>query len=291
MYQLILNEKRGKIRELPELPAFPLLAQEILHLVTNENVDIPRLAKTIEQDVSVFGRIIGVANSAYFGSPDHIYTVTHAIVRVLGLSMVKSISLGIVLNEPFKVGSCKGFDMQQYWFHSMLTACVAQRLCRYVKIGQANFQDHAYLAGMLHNIGELILVHLYPSEMQDVYTQLQHHPDANKLELENEIVGINSHEASSILSQRWHLPEDLRVVYEHYDELDYDGEHWQLQQLILLCGALIEAGDTEGLMDTDDVSKIMSRLCLTRGQINKLLHKISNDRQDVEKLALILARA
>jgi len=291
MYQVILNEKRGKIRELPDLPAFPILAQEILSQVTDENIDIPRLAKTIEQDPAVFGRIIGIANSAYFGSPDRIYTVMHAIVRVLGLSMVKSVSLGIVLNEPFRVDACKGFDMQHYWYHSMLTASVAQRLCRYVKVGQADFQDHAYLAGMLHNIGELILVHLFPSEMQDVYSQLTQDSGASKIELENDIVGINSYEASSILSQRWHLPQDLQVLYEQYDNLDYEGEHWQLQQLILLCGALIDAGDTEGLKETDQVRSIMSRMCLSSGQVNKLLSKISDDRQDVENLAKILAQA
>ena len=159
MYQRIINEKREKIRDLPDLPSFPAIAQQIVAQVSDEHIDIPRLSKTIEQDPAVFSRIIGVANSAYFGCPDKIYTISHAIVRVLGLCMVKSLALGMVLNEPFKHDACPNFNMEKYWLESLLTALVAQRLSRYIKVDHANFRDRAYLGGMLNNLGELVLAH------------------------------------------------------------------------------------------------------------------------------------
>jgi len=291
MFQQILNEKRSKILDLPDLPPFQAVAQQIIAQVTGENVDIPRLSRTIEQDPAVFSRIIGVANSAYFGCPDKIYTVSHAIVRVLGLCMVKSLALGIVLNRPFNSAACPGFSMERYWFNSLLTATVAQRLGRYIKFGQQDFQEHAYLAGMLHNVGELILAHLFPSEMNDVYTQLQLDPDQNILDLQSEIVGINNYEAGAILARRWHLPNDLQTVFSHYHEQDYDGEHWQLLHLVRLSNLLITNEDDTAILTHKDVRYSLDKLGLTEGQVSKLQQKLLNDRQDVENLAEILSQA
>jgi len=291
MYQRILKEKRGKIRGLTDLPPFPAIGQKIMALISNEHVDIPKLSKTIEQDPAVFSRIIGVANSAYFGCPDKIYTIRHAIVRVLGLCMVKSLALGMVLNEPFKHEACPEFNMDKYWFNSLLTALVAQRLSRYIKIGQPDFQDRAYLAGMLNNLGELVLTHLYPSEMNDVFRQMEQQPASNQQELENDIVGINSFEASAILAQRWHLPSDLQVMYNHYHELDYAGEHWQLMHLVRVCNHFINHENSDELMSHIDIQLSLNKLGLTEGQVNKLQLKMSNDRQDIENLANVLAMA
>jgi len=290
MYDLILNEKRGKVLELPDLPIMPVLGQQILSQVTGEHVDIPRLAKTIEQDPAVFARIIGVANSAYFGCPDKIYTITHAIVRVLGLCMVKSLSLGMVLSRPLDVKACSRFDMQDYWFNSILTATVAQRLARYIKFGQKDFQDHAYLAGMLNNIGELILVKLFPSEMTDVYGRLEQNPALNELALQKEIIGINKYEASSILAGRWHLPSDLQTMYRNFEDKQYEGEHWQLLRLMRLCKILINGHDTEENIVQLEVQSDLDKLGLSVGQVKKLMKKIDNDRKDVEGLATIMVQ-
>jgi len=288
MYDLILNEKRGKILDLPDLPMMPALGQQILSQVTGEHVDIPRLAKTIEQDPAVFSRIIGVANSAYFGCPDKIYTVTHAIVRVLGLCMVKSLALGIVLSKPLDSRACPGFDMQRYWFDSILTATVSQRLARYIKFGQKDFQDHAYLAGMLLNLGELILVKLFPSEISDVYARLKKNPELDELALQKEVVGINKFEAGSILAGRWHLPVDLQVMFKHYEDQNYEDEHWQLLRLVRLCKLLIDNEDLDENISNLEVQSSLERLGLSVGQVKKLMKKIVNDRNDVEGLAAIL---
>jgi len=291
MYQLILNEKRGKIRDLPDLPPFPAIAQQIMAQVTSEHVDIPRLSKTIEQDPAVFARIIGVANSAYFGCPDKIYTISHAIVRVLGLCMVKSLALGMVLNEPFKREACPGFDMGHHWYTSLLTAQTAQRLARYIKFGESHFQDHAYLAGMLNNLGELVLAHLFPSEMNDFYIQMHQQPDSDPDKIQSDIVGMNAYETSAILAHRWHLPGDLQVMFNHYHERDYDGEHWQLLHLIRLSNRLVTREDDEAVLSHIDVQHSLNKLGLTEGQVNKLQQKLANDRHDVENLAGILAQA
>jgi HD-like signal output (HDOD) protein len=289
MYQLVLNEKINRIRALPDLPPLPAVAQQILGQVTSEQVDIPRLSKTIEQDPALFGRIIGVANSAYFGCPDRIYTVSQAIVRVLGLNMVKSLALGIVLNEPFKQSSCHGFDLKQHWFQSMFTAMLCRWMARYVTKTDRDFSDQVYLAGLLSKLGELVLTHLFPSEMSDVYARQQIENDIDVLDLQAEIIGISSLEASAILAKKWHLPVSLQTLYRHFHASDYQGPHWQLVHLVRLCSHLAHQQEPVEIDEQAALIDITQRLALDPIHLTRLVKKIPAIRQDVECLAAVLA--
>lgn len=288
MYQLILNEKRSKVRSLPDLPPFPVIGQQIMSQVTSEQVDIPRLAKTIEQDPAVLSRIIGVANSAYYGCPDKIYTISHAIVRVLGLNVVKSLALGIVLNEPFNHKACHGFNMKDYWLRSMFIAITARWIGRRIDHEDEAFLDQAYLTGMLNNLGELVLVHLFANEMNHVYEHLHGKNEVEKLELESEIIGINRHEASIILARKWHLPESLQTVFQHRYETDYQGPHWQLLYLLQLCSLIADQEDKEALYDNEAIADLAEKLGLGVTLVHKLLEKIPGIYQDVEDLAAVM---
>jgi HD-like signal output (HDOD) protein len=289
MYQLVLNEKIGRIRALPDLPPISAVAEQVIGHVTSEQIDIPRLSKTIEQDPALFGRIIGVANSAYFGCPDKIYTINQAIVRVLGLNMVKSLALGIVLNEPFKQSSCNGFDLKRYWFHSMFTALLCRWMARYVTKTDKDFSEQVYLAGLLSNLGELVLTHLFPSEMSDVYTRQQAETDVDALDLQAEIIGITSLEASAILAKKWHLPDSLQTLYRNFHSAEYQGQHWQLVHLVRMCSHLAHQQEPVEIDEQKVVTDISYILALEPIHLTRLVNKMPAIRQDVESLAAVLA--
>jgi HD-like signal output (HDOD) protein len=289
MYQLILNEKIGRIRALPDLPPLSAVAEQVIDHVTSEQVDIPRLSRTIEQDPALFSRIIGVANSAYFGCPDKIYTINQAIIRVLGLNMVKSLALGIVLNEPFKQSSCSGFDLKRYWTHSMFTALLCRWMARYVTKTGKDFSDQVYLAGLLSNLGELVLTHLFPSEMNDVYTRQQAESDVDALGLQAEIIGITSLEASAILAKKWHLPDSLQTLYRHFHSTDYQDQYWQLVNLVRMCSHLAYQQEPVEIDEQKVVTDSSTILALEPIHLTRLVNKMPAIRQDVESLAAVLA--
>jgi len=291
MYQLILNEKRSRVRGLPDLPPFPAVGQQILRQVTSEQVDIPRLAKTIERDPAVFGRIIGVANSAYYGCQDTIYTISHAIVRVLGLNMVKSLALGIVLNEPFRHTACQGFDMKRHWFQSLYTAMLAQMLARRIDNDEHDFSDQAYIAGMLNNLGELVLAYLFPSEMSDVMLRMQREPDSDVIALQADTVGITSHEACSILAKKWHLPVSLQTVFRYRDSPEYEGRYSQLVHLTRLSDQLACSTEIGEMPLPAEITVQAVKLGLENRQMEKLVTKIPAIYQEVSNLAAVLSEA
>jgi HD-like signal output (HDOD) protein len=288
MLQAILNEKRSRIRDLPELPPLPVVAEQILQQVTGEYVDIPRLAKTIEQDPGLLARIIGIANSAYFGCPDRIYTVNQAIVRVLGLSMVKSLALSIVLSNPFRVSQCPGFQLERYWYQAMSTALLAQRLAKYARTEGPEFSDHAYLAGLLHNLGELVMVHLFPYEMADVYRHPGEKTPAGVLQTQDQIVGINYLETGFILARKWHLPKDIRVMFEQRLHLEYRGEHWKTCVLSGLCCELAKLDSMPGEL-LPEHGLALDALGISMDQLAKVYEHLLQEREEINSMARLLA--
>ncbi|MEJ2692456.1 MAG: HDOD domain-containing protein [Candidatus Thiodiazotropha sp.] len=200
------REAKQQIIMLKQLPPLSATATRLLELLTNENISLEELARVIGQDPTVAARILGVANSAYFGQTQPIHTVEQAIIRVLGLNMVKSLAFSIAISRVFDAAKCKGFDLEAHWFRSLMTAMLSREICRRQSGFQASDLDAVYLAGLLFDIGTLVLVYLFPDEYAGVIRQLGDTPALDPLQLEEEVVGVNSRQAGAWLTDRWHLP-------------------------------------------------------------------------------------
>ncbi len=227
-----LNALQLQVRGLRDLPPLDFVAQKLLGLATRDEVDLGELARTVEMDPGLAARIIGVAGSAFFGYRGTVYTVKDAIVRVLGLDMVKSLALSIALRSRFRLDRVTGFDPLRYWASAMLTAAVAQRLARGVRAPEAPDMDSAFLGGLLHNVGLLALGHMYPAQMAEVLARAAMTPETPLTDVELQIIGADHHQAAGWLACRWHLPSDIVVVLEQHRRADYRGPFWPAALLV-----------------------------------------------------------
>ena len=226
----------ARIRGLRELPPLPAVAQHVMEQLSDENVSIDRLAAVIEQDPGLMARIVGVANSAYFGSRETIYSVSDAILRVLGLNLVKSLTLGIVLSGPLRPRDCEGFRPDHYWFTAVATAALARKLAPQVPGGDARLAEHAYLCGLLHNLGTLVLASLFPAEYAAALAEAGSGEELSRRLREG--LGIDPSEAGDVLTRRWHLPDSVGTVMVNHGNAHYRGSHWRLSTLVGLCAHL-----------------------------------------------------
>ncbi|MGD9163458.1 MAG: HDOD domain-containing protein, partial [Chromatiales bacterium] len=206
-----VGDAKQQILMLKQLPPFSATAARLLEILSNDNLSLAALAKIIGHDPTVSARILGVANSAYFGQTTPVLTVEDAIVRVLGFNMVKSLAFSIALSGAFNTARCRGFDLEAYWFRSLATAQLSREVYRQVADAAQSDLDGVYLAGLLFDIGTLVLVHLFPDAYARVLQQLRESPSQDSLQLEQTLVGINSRQAGAWLTDRWHLP---RVVVQ-----------------------------------------------------------------------------
>ena len=193
------TEAKQQIIMLKQLPPLSATATRLLGLLTEDNISLEALARVIGQDPTVAARILGVANSAYFGQ-------TKPIIRVLGLNMVKSLAFSIAISRVFDAAKCKDFDLEAHWFRSLMTAMLSREICRQQSGFQQSDLDAVYLAGLLFDIGTLVLVYLFPDEYASVIRQLRDSPALDPHQVEEQIVGVNSHQAGAWLTDRWHLP-------------------------------------------------------------------------------------
>lgn len=283
-----IEEKKGRIRTLPDLPPLPHIAQMVLEEVSKEDVNINQLSRVIERDPGLLARIIGIANSAFYGCPDKIYTVADAIIKVLGLNLVKSLALGIVLNGPLSTARCKGFQLDQYWFASMHTAFLAKQLSATIAWEDEGVKDHIYLCGLLHNLGLLVLVYCFPKQMEEVFVLAGEDEGRDLFAIERDILGITHAEAGGLLARKWNLPADVARVMEHHHDDGYRGEFWQLSALVGLSMhvAMLDCDEIEG---NTEVSRYLLSLGLDVARVGAVCEQVMAKKQEIIGLACVLS--
>lgn len=282
-----LFQAAAKVRDLPNLPAIPLAAQQILSALQKDNITIGQLVAVIEADPALMSRIIGVANSAYFNSGQKIYSVQDAITRVLGTNNVFSIALSVVLAGPFKANKCPGFHLELYWAEALKSAILTQTLSAYVKNREPDMEKKGYLCGLLHNIGLLVLAHTFPDKVSQVFAIETSEPDRDISDIEDRLIGIDRRHAGAILARKWGLPDEIFAVIEHQHDPAYRGEHWQLASLVGLCSRCARALSRGKECELDATS--LEALQVPEQDIRKHIDRLRDKVSEIHKMALMLA--
>lgn len=195
-----------KLIAVESLPPMPVTAAKLLTMAADPDVDIDDLAIVIERDPPLASRIIGVANSAFYAPRQPVTSIKEAIIRVLGLNMVRNIAFGLALTGGFSTSACPRFDLTLYWITALGTADLSSGLARAANIEGMPDPDTAYLVGLLHNIGELLLVHLFPREMDEAMGRLVDQPGTDLADHERSLLGIDHWGAGGFLMRHWQLP-------------------------------------------------------------------------------------
>lgn len=236
MHAIAIADKiRVDVRRLEELPPLPVNVQRLLEVLSDEEVEIHVLADVIEQSPALAARVVGLARSAYFGNMAGVRSVSDAIIKVLGLSLVKSLATGIALSGAFDPGQCTGFSAERYWGSALLAAGLSRLLARHLRHEGAMTPDSAYLCGLLHNIGLVVLAHIEPECMSQVLMTARDNPEHRITELEQDRLGMHHCDAGALLARRWKLPPEVIVSIERHHDPEYRGEHWQNAMLVGVC--------------------------------------------------------
>ncbi len=207
-----------QVLKLKHLPPLSATAVQLLELLADENQSLEKLAHVISQDPGIAARILGVANSAYFAQTKPVLTVEDAIIRVLGLNMVRSLSFSLAISGAFDTKQCPNFSLQNYWYQSLATAALSRMFVEYIAKADKPDPDCVYLSGLLFDIGTLVLVHLYPDSYATVLVKAEGEDRESLYRLEEDLVGISSRDAGGLLLDRWHLPQTVVKVVQQNDQ-------------------------------------------------------------------------
>ena len=209
-----MNDKRvdlrASIRNLDSLPAMPLVAQKILRLPLDTLDGENQLLKLIEQDPLISARIIGLANSPLFGAANKITSIPDAAM-MLGMNRVKSVSVGIAVMSTLTRHPAGHLNVQHLWLHSLGIALAMCALARAMPVRSRPSEDEVFFAGLLHDIGFMVLNYIDP-----VRSDLPATPDRPVHEVEAETIGIGHGELGAELARHWDLPDTIVAVLRYH---------------------------------------------------------------------------
>ncbi len=270
-----------KLKEIPPLSEM----QVLLQAVSNEDVDFQELAKVIESSPPTAARIIKVANSVFYGTTSQVSSVKDAIIRVLGLDVVRSLVMGLAASSTFKPATCPAFDTHRYWCSALLTANLARRLAGIVTIEDAPEPDYAYLCGLLHNIGLIALAHIAPADMGEVFATA----DQTRRplhEIESQMLGLDHRQAGALIVAQWGMPEKLHTVIANYYVDGYRGPEWVSCRLVRNCSDWAQqclAGEVEPTVQPVAIAELK----MESRDLNAVIDTAHQEVQSIIDLALL----
>lgn len=212
------NSLKLHVQKIENLPTLPLIAQEILAVTDDNLASLKKLEQITENDPAISAKILSTANSAFFGFKSPVKTIGNAILRI-GFDNVRSIAIGIAIMTILNDGNRRDKAVYKRIFsHSLSTGIVSKILSKYLQLG---IEDEAFIGGILHDIGFLVLSKYFPDSFHNVFNEFEKGtslPEAEKLVLEFSHMDIGYW-----LVKQWSLPENvLAATLFHHMPADAD---------------------------------------------------------------------
>ena len=208
------DKLRGLAGKMRTLPSFPLVYLEIMQEIESPTSSIQGIAKIIVKDPSISTRILRVANSAAFGPAETVSDPVEA-VQILGMNTVRSLALSAQVFASFAPGRLNSFSADVLWSHLMKCGDLARTIMRRDRASVADAED-AYTAGMLHDMGKLMLADALPAEFQKAL-DLAEAEKISLSEAEVQVFGATHTGLAAYLFGLWGLPAAIVEAVAFHD--------------------------------------------------------------------------
>lgn len=192
----------------------PMIVTEVMRITADPNANIDDLSKTIEKDPILSAKIIRTVNSAFFSFVSKAESLDAAIVR-LGMKKIKNLTMSLNVAELFTGGSAyEDYNRVNVWKHSVVVGMLCELLVKHLKMRE--LQDDAFLAGLVHDIGIILLDQLKPKSFFKLpgycitYKAPMH-------KMEEKAFAFNHAEFGAAVLGKWRFPETIiNGVREHH---------------------------------------------------------------------------
>ncbi len=279
------DRMRRKVQGLSELPAMPGIAGELIRLKNNPYSHASELAAVIEQDPSLSAQLLRYATSPLHGYQGKLESVEQAIVRVLGMDFVQDIALGLALGKAFNNPKEGPLGLTAFWQHSVHCAALTQALCSRIEFSRRPAAGLGYMAGLLHNIGILLLGHLFPGQFDRLNEALRRHPEQDLRDLERDTIGVSHTELGRWLMDAWELPREVTEAVTDHHNPDHTGDYAVYANLVYIANALLQRrgiGDGEC---QEIPAEMLQRYGLDEAQLEAALSAVLSDQEGLEIMA------
>ncbi len=202
------------IARIDALPSLPKLYQEIMQKISSADGSLTNVGEIISKDLGMTAKILQLVNSSFFGLSNHVSSPAQA-ASLLGLNTIRGLLLTSKVFSEFD-NRVSRLNMDGLWQHSAMVGSLSQAIAQEESLDK-KVQDHALMAGMLHDVGKLIFASSLPEEYNRILA-----PGADQerslWQLEQETFGCTHAEIGAYLMGIWGLPSTIieALAYHHY---------------------------------------------------------------------------
>lgn len=230
------------LEQIHDLPALPAIVQDLMESVGPDDIDINVITRKVMLDQALAAKTLRFANSSFYGTQTKVTTIQQAIT-LIGVNSVRHVVTATALTGYFPTNSCAGLDFIALWRHAIATAVCARVLARHLHVNQ----DYAFTAGLLHDIGRLVLATYFRREYEAVITYRNLH-DCQWLDAERAVMGVDHAMAGEALAAHWHFSDTIRFAIAGHHEPESQKVH-SLASIVHIADAITHALDMSGLED------------------------------------------
>lgn len=200
------------VNQITNLPVLPQVAMRVTERMQSPTATLAEISELIKSDIGLSTKVLRLANSSYYSIPGGVADVPKAL-QYLGFTTIAQIVLTSSVFGAFKSQGARDFPLAQFWIHCFAVGQMAEIAARTL---QFKNPSDAFIGGLMHDIGKLILLELQPEQLLKI-VHLAADQKISFLQAE-ENLGLQNHiELGLMLAKHWRLPEALisGIRYHH----------------------------------------------------------------------------
>ncbi|MCS7301004.1 MAG: HDOD domain-containing protein, partial [Fimbriimonadales bacterium] len=222
------------------LQPLPQTVTRLVELVESEAATLEQIEALINADPVLCGKVLQVANSAYYGLARQVNSVRHALL-LLGAYTIRGIALSVAVTAALRSGRTVDERERRLWRHAFACAGYAQGIAQARRWGVRTAED-AYVAGLLHDIGMLFLLTRFPERYAPLLREAEENSD-RLLERELRQFGYDHADVGAMIADYWRLPQRIvQAIASHHAPCLPEGEARRLTAAVALATQWSEAG-------------------------------------------------
>ncbi|MEE9441771.1 MAG: HDOD domain-containing protein [candidate division Zixibacteria bacterium] len=280
----MVQDVKNCITDLRGLPSQPVVIQKLQALMTKQNANSHEVARIIETDQGFTARVLKLVNSSFYGLPRSISSVDEAIT-ILGFNSVHQLLLTTSILNSIKIED-ESFELSEFWKHSFAVGVIAKHL---LAKRSKDEQDEAFISGVLHDIGKLIMVNNDSVKFAEFFSGKE---KATNLKEENEYFGMDHQSLGELLAKKWNFPEKIRITIGSHHQPIMDSENTRLIACVYISDIIAHAMDIGNsgtyyisefsceawkILDIkmDDLKSFLSKACFEINETEQLLSDLN----------------
>lgn len=231
------------ISRIHSLPSIPAVYTRLMQALQADEVTPQEIGRIVSQDLAMTAKILQLVNSAFFGHRKHITSPTEAVIY-LGADTVRALALSVSVFSQFDDQRVPSFSIESLRDHGMAVGTLARDIAQSLGLSKPEMED-AFLGGLLHELGKLVLAANYPKEYEESLRKVREEKISAR-QAEMETFGTTYADVGAYLLWLWGLPDPVtEIVARHPEPAPDPGA--QPIVAVHVADALLEKGSEKNL--------------------------------------------